>query len=98
MKKVKKIQLKVIIFTAMKNRCIFHWRVFVMLAERFLRRRSLNMEDARECIYSMLTLRVVRFKLAKLSNSLISSEKTFKVNGRVRQNYFEQLILISEPY
>ena len=30
MKIVKKIQLKIIIFTAMKNRCMLHGRVFVM--------------------------------------------------------------------
>ena len=31
MKIVKMIQLKIVIFTAMKNRCILHGRVFVML-------------------------------------------------------------------
>ena len=31
MKKVKRIQLKIVIFTAVKNRCILHGRVFVML-------------------------------------------------------------------
>ena len=31
MKKVKKFQLKIVIFTAMKNRCILHGCVFVML-------------------------------------------------------------------
>ena len=31
MKKVKKIQLKIVIFTAVKNHCIFHGRVFVMI-------------------------------------------------------------------
>ena len=31
MKTVKKLQLKIVIFTAMKNRCILHRRVFVML-------------------------------------------------------------------
>ena len=30
MKIVKKIQLKIVIFTAVKNRCMFHGRVFVM--------------------------------------------------------------------
>ena len=30
MKIVKKSQLKIFIFTAMKNRCILHGRVFVM--------------------------------------------------------------------
>ena len=30
MKIVKTIQLKIVIFTAMKNRCILHGRVFVM--------------------------------------------------------------------
>ena len=34
MKIVKKIQLKIVIFTAVKNRCILHGRVFVM--QRFL--------------------------------------------------------------
>ena len=38
MKIVKKIQLKIVIFTAMENRCILHGRVFVMifLVFRFL--------------------------------------------------------------
>ena len=31
MKKVKKIKLRIVIFTAVKNRCILHGRVFVML-------------------------------------------------------------------
>ena len=31
MKIVKKIQLKIVIFTAVKNRCILHGRVFVMV-------------------------------------------------------------------
>ena len=31
MKIVKKIQLKIVIFTAVKNRCILHGRVFVMI-------------------------------------------------------------------
>ena len=31
MKKVKKIQMKIVIFTAVKNRCMLHGRVFVML-------------------------------------------------------------------
>ena len=31
MKKVKKIQPKIVIFTAVKNRCMLHGRVFVML-------------------------------------------------------------------
>ena len=39
MKKVKIIQLKIVFFTAVKNRCILHGRVFVMLCgfclERF---------------------------------------------------------------
>ena len=30
MKKVKKNQLKIVIFTAVKNRCILHGRVFVI--------------------------------------------------------------------
>ena len=30
MKIVEKIKLKIVIFTAVKNRCIFHGRVFVM--------------------------------------------------------------------
>ena len=30
MKIVKKFQLKIVIFTAVKNRCILHGRVFVM--------------------------------------------------------------------
>ena len=30
MKRVKKNQKKMVIFTAVKNRCILHWRVFVM--------------------------------------------------------------------
>ena len=30
MKIVKKIQLKIVIFTAVKNRCMLHGRVFVM--------------------------------------------------------------------
>ena len=30
MKKVKKFQLKIVIFTAVKNRCMLHARVFVM--------------------------------------------------------------------
>ena len=30
MKKVKQFQLKTIIFTAVKNRCVLHGRVFVM--------------------------------------------------------------------
>ena len=30
MKKVKRILLKIVIFTAVKNRCILHGRVFVM--------------------------------------------------------------------
>ena len=33
MKIVTKIQLKIVIFTAMKNRCILHGRVFVMETE-----------------------------------------------------------------
>ena len=31
MKIVKKAQLKIVIFTAVKNRCMLHGRVFVML-------------------------------------------------------------------
>ena len=31
MKIVEKIKLKIVIFTAVKNRCILHGRVFVML-------------------------------------------------------------------
>ena len=34
MKIVKKIQLKIVIFTAMKNRCILHGRVFVIKTVR----------------------------------------------------------------
>ena len=30
MKIVKRIQLKIVIFTALKNCCMLHWRVFVM--------------------------------------------------------------------
>ena len=30
MKKVKRIHLKIVIFTAVKNRCILHGRVFLM--------------------------------------------------------------------
>ena len=30
MNKVKQIQIKIVTFTAMKNRCILHGRVFVM--------------------------------------------------------------------
>ena len=32
MKKVKKTQPKIVIFTAVKNRCILHGRVFIMSA------------------------------------------------------------------
>ena len=32
MKIVKKFQLKIVIFTAVKNRCILHRRVFVMVS------------------------------------------------------------------
>ena len=35
MKIVKKFQMKIAIFTAMKNRCILHGRVFVMIASVF---------------------------------------------------------------
>ena len=35
MKIVKIIQLKIVIFTAMKNRCILHGRVFVMFSIAF---------------------------------------------------------------
>ena len=35
MKIVKEIQLKIIIFTAMKNRCMLHWRVFVMFESTY---------------------------------------------------------------
>ena len=31
MKIIKKFQLKILIFTAVKNRCILHGRVFVMI-------------------------------------------------------------------
>ena len=34
MKKVKTNQLKIVIFTAVKNRCILHGRVFVMCLNR----------------------------------------------------------------
>ena len=34
MKIVKIIQLKIVIFTAMKNRCILHGRVFVMILKK----------------------------------------------------------------
>ena len=39
MKIIKKIQLKIVIFTAVKNRCILHGRVFVMssLSDAFLK-------------------------------------------------------------
>ena len=33
MKKSKKIKLKIVIFTVVKNRCILHGRVFVMYCE-----------------------------------------------------------------
>ena len=33
MKIVEKIQLKIVIFTAVKNRCILHGRVFVMISK-----------------------------------------------------------------
>ena len=33
MKIVKQIQLKIVIFTAVKNRCILHGRLFVMMSE-----------------------------------------------------------------
>ena len=33
MKIVKKIKRKIVIFTAVKNRCMLHWRVFVMSAQ-----------------------------------------------------------------
>ena len=33
MKIVKTIQLKIVIFTAVKNRCILHGHVFVMMRE-----------------------------------------------------------------
>ena len=36
MKKGKKIQLQIVIFTAVKNRCILHGRVFVMLKSQFM--------------------------------------------------------------
>ena len=36
MKIVKKFQLKIVIFTAVKNRCILHGRVFVMHKALFL--------------------------------------------------------------
>ena len=34
MKNVKKNQLKIVIFTAVKNRCILHGRVLVMIYEQ----------------------------------------------------------------
>ena len=34
MKIVKKFQLKIVIFTAVKNRCILHGRVFVMVKSK----------------------------------------------------------------
>ena len=36
MKIVKKFQLKIVIFSAVKNRCILHGRVFVMCLENIL--------------------------------------------------------------
>ena len=42
MKIVQKIQLKIVIFTAMKNRCILHGRVFVMLVQQLARRLGLE--------------------------------------------------------
>ena len=33
MKKVKNIQLKIVIFSGVKNRCILHERVFVMCSK-----------------------------------------------------------------
>ena len=36
MKILKKIQLKIVIFTAVKNRCILHGRVFVMFIQALM--------------------------------------------------------------
>ena len=36
MKKVQKIQLKIVIFTAVKNRCKLHGRVFVMSVRSYV--------------------------------------------------------------
>ena len=38
MKIVKRIQLKIVIFTAVTNRCILHGRVFVMISQSDLLR------------------------------------------------------------
>ena len=39
---VKTIQMKIIIFTAVKNRCILHGRVFVMLPQNNLQFSATN--------------------------------------------------------
>ena len=39
-KKVKKIQLKIVIFSAMKNRCIINWRVFVLFINLLYKRNQ----------------------------------------------------------
>ena len=47
MKMVKKIKMKIVIFTAVKNRCILHGRVFVMeqtgpTVEKWLQKRQIE--------------------------------------------------------
>ena len=51
MKIVKKIQPKILIFTDVKNRCILHGRVFVMLSLH----ASLRVVEIQSLIKSMLS-------------------------------------------
>ena len=42
MKKMKTFQPKIVIFTAVKNRCMLHWRVFVMELQNKCRLRTVS--------------------------------------------------------